>query len=212
MQRLYIANKNSSSWSMRAWLVLTAFNIDFEEVLVRFDATNPSFKEQLSHIHANAQVPVLDVGEFRIWDSLAICEYLAEQHPDLALWPRAKALRAQARSISGEMHSSFMALRELCPMNLQMQYSTAEGQALWDKHAALRADVVRIEHIWAKRADAHAFLFGNFCIADAFYAPVVMRLKSYALPVSEQSQHYMQQIIKHPAVSAWIHSGLEEAV
>lgn len=82
MQRLYIANKNYSSWSMRAWLVLTAFNIDFEEVLVRFDTTNPSFKEQLSHIHSNAKVPVLDVGEFKICDSLAICEYLAEQNPD----------------------------------------------------------------------------------------------------------------------------------
>jgi len=212
MQHLYIANKNYSSWSMRAWLVLTAFNIDFEEVQVRFDAINPSFKEQLSQIHANAKVPVLDVGEFRVWDSLAICEYLAEQHPDLALWPRASALRAQARSISGEMHSGFMALRELCPMNLQIQYSIAEGQALWAQHAELRADVARIEQIWATRAAEHAFLFGDFCIADAFYAPVVMRLKSYALPVSAQSQQYMQHIIKHPAVSAWIYSGLEEAL
>ena len=85
MQRLYIANKNYSSWSMRAWLVLTAFDLDFEEILIRFDAEAPTFKQQLSHIHANAKVPILDVGEFKIWDSLAICEYLAQQNPDLAL-------------------------------------------------------------------------------------------------------------------------------
>lgn len=212
MQHLYIANKNYSSWSMRAWLVLTAFNIDFEEVQVRFDAINPSFKEQLSQIHANAKVPVLDVGEFRVWDSLAICEYLAEQHPDLALWPRTSALRAQARSISGEMHSGFMALRELCPMNLQIQYSIAEGQALWAQHAELRADVARIEQIWAQRSDEHTFLFGDFSIADAFYAPVVMRFKSYALPVSERSQQYMQQIMQHSAVTQWVDAARAEAV
>ena len=119
MQRLYIANKNYSSWSMRAWLVLTAFDLDFEEILIRFDVEDPTFKQQLSQIHANAKVPVLDVGDFRVWDSLAICEYLAEQNPDLALWPKLMHLRAQARSISGEMHSSFMALRQLCPMNIQ---------------------------------------------------------------------------------------------
>ena len=168
MQRLYIANKNYSSWSMRAWLVLTAFDLDFEEILIRFDATNPSFKEQLSHINANAKVPVLDVGEFKIWDSLAICEYLAEQNPDLALWPKLDYLRAEARSISGEMHSSFMALRQLCPMNIQAQYSIAEGQALWAQHAELRVDVERIEQIWAQRADEQTFLFGDFSIADAF--------------------------------------------
>ena len=194
MQRLYIANKNYSSWSMRAWLVLTAFDLDFEEVLVRFDATNPSFKEQLSHIHANAKVPVLDVGEFKIWDSLAICEYLAEQNPDLALWPKLDYLRAQARSISCEMHSSFMALRQLCPMNIQAQYSIAEGLALW-----------------AQRADEHPFLFGDFSIADAFYAPVVMRFKSYALPVSERSQQYMQHIMQHPAVKQWVDVARAEA-
>ena len=149
MQRLYIANKNYSSWSMRAWLVLAAFDLDFEEILIRFDAEAPTFKQQLSHIHANAKVPVLDVGEFKIWDSLAICEYLAEQNPDLALWPKLAHLRAQARSISCEMHSSFMALRQLCPMNIQTQYSIAEGQALWAQHAELRGDVERIEQIWA---------------------------------------------------------------
>mgnify|MGYP001763286774 FL=1 len=211
MQRLYIANKNYSSWSMRAWLVLTAFNIDFEEALVRFDATNPSFKEQLSHIHANPKVPVLDVGEFKIWDSLAICEYLAEQNPDLALWPKLAHLRAQAPSISCEMHSSFMALRQLCPMNIQAQYSIAEGLALWAQHVELRADVERIEQIWAQRADEHPFLFGDFSIADAFYAPVVMRFKSYALPVSKRSQQYMQQIMQHPAVIQWVNAARAEA-
>jgi glutathione S-transferase len=156
-------------------------------------------------------VPVLDVGEFKIWDSLAICEYLAEQNPDLALWPKLDYLRAQARSIGGERHSSFMALRQLCPMNIQAQYSIAEGQALWAQHAELRADVERIEQIWAQRADEHPFLFGDFSIADAFYAPVVMRFKSYALPVSERSQQYMQHIMQHPAVIQWVDAARAEA-
>lgn len=145
-------------------------------------------------------------------DSLAICEYLAEQNPDLALWPKLAHLRAQARSISCEMHSSFMALRQLCPMHIQTQYSIAEGQALWAQHAELRADVERIEQIWAHRADEHPFLFGDFSIADAFYAPVVMRFKSYALPVSERSQQYMQQIMQHPAVIKWVDAARAEAV
>lgn len=212
MQCLYIANKNYSSWSMRAWLVLTAFELAFEEVLIRFDAEAPSFKQQLSHIHANAKVPVLDVGEFNIWDSLAICEYLAEQNPELALWPKSSHLRAQARSISCEMHSGFMALRQLCPMNIQAQYSAAEGQKLWEQHAELRADIARIEQIWAQRADHHQFLFGEFGIADAFYAPVVLRLRSYALPVSEKTQQYMQLIMQHPAVKAWVSAALDETL
>ena len=211
MQRLYIANKNYSSWSMRAWLVLSAFDLDFEEILIRFDAEAPTFKQQLSQIHANAKVPVLDVGEFQIWDSLAVCEYLAEQNHDLALWPKLTHLRAQARSISCEMHSSFMALRQLCPMHIQTQYSIAEGHALWAQHAELRADVERIEQIWAQRADEHPFLFGDFSIADAFYAPVVMRFKSYALPVSERSQQYMQHIMQHPAVIQRVDAARAEA-
>ena len=192
-------------------MVLTAFDLDFEEILIRFDVEDPTFKQQLSQIHANAKVPVLDVGEFKIWDSLAICEYLAEQNPDLALWPKLDYLRAQARSIGGERHSSFMALRQLCPMNIQAQYSIAEGQALWAQLAELRADVERIEQIWAQRADEHPFLFGDFSIADAFYAPVVMRFKSYALPVSERSQQYMQHIMQHPAVIQWVDAARAEA-
>lgn len=109
------------------------------------------------------------------------------------------------------MHSSFMALRQLCPMNIQAQYSIAEGQALWAQHAELRADVERIEQIWAQRADEHPFLFGDFSIADAFYAPVVMRFKSYALPVSERSQQYMQHIMQHPAVIQWVDAARAEA-
>ncbi|MFW2065693.1 glutathione S-transferase [Acinetobacter johnsonii] len=113
-----MANKNYSSWSVRAWLVLTAFDLDFEEILIRFDVEDPTFKQQMSQIHANAKVPVLDVGEFKIYDSLAICEYLAQQNPNLALWPKLDYLRAEAQSISAEMHSSFMSLCQLCPMHI----------------------------------------------------------------------------------------------
>ena len=110
------------------------------------------------------------------------------------------------------MHSSFMALRQLCLMHIQPHYSIAEGQALWAQHAELRADVERIEQIWAQRSDEHTFLFGDFSIADAFYAPVVMRFKSYALPVSERSQQYMQQIMQHSAVTQWVDAARAEAV
>ena len=105
-----------------------------------------------------------------------------------------------------------MALCQLCPMHIQAQYSIAEGQALWAQHAELRADVERIEQIWAQRADEHTFLFGDFSIADAFYTPVVMRFKSYALPVSERSQQYMQHIMQYSAVTQWVDVARAEAV
>jgi glutathione S-transferase len=211
MLTLYIANKNYSSWSMRPWLVLKAFEIPFQEHVIYFDRERSIglFQQKLTAISNNAKVPILCDQGLKIWDSLAICEYLAEQYPEQALWPKDKAQRARARSISAEMHSGFASLRTLCGMNIRAQLADV-GQRLWAEHAALRQDVARIEQIWAERPDPAGFLCGEFSIADAFYAPVVMRFQSYALPLSESSQRYMQSMLQHPAVQAWIEVAMLE--
>ncbi len=211
MLELYIANKNYSSWSMRPWLVLKAFEIPFQEHMIYFDRERSigAFKQKLLSISDNAKVPILYDQEVKIWDSLAICEYLAEQYPEYALWPKDKAQRARARSISAEMHSGFSQLRTLCGMNIRAQLAEV-GQRLWAEDSELRQDVARIEQIWAERPDPDGFLCGTFSIADAFYAPVVMRFKTYALPVSASSQRYMQSMLQHPAVQAWVEAAMVE--
>ena len=139
----------------------------------------------------------------RIWDSLAICEYLAELYPDKALWPADLELRTKARSICAEMHSGFPNLRTLCGMNIEADLAEV-GERHWAEHEKLRLEVNRIECIWASRNSKHGFLCGDtFTIADAFYAPVVMRFISYQLPVSTQAQSYMQTILNVPAVQKW---------
>lgn len=210
--RLYIGNKNLSSWSMRAWLVCTAFDLPFEEVLVRFSGPDPSdttFSQTMQKLNGNGKVPALVHEDRVIWDSLAICEYLAELFPDQHLWPEDRGLRARARAISAEMHSSFAYLRWQCPMNITADLAQ-EGQALWSSSAELREDVERIEQIWAERPQPEGFLCGNFSIADAFYAPVVCRFKSYQLPVSPASAQYMNTVLAHPAVQLWIQGAMAE--
>jgi glutathione S-transferase len=140
---------------------------------------------------------------------LAICEYVAEQHPELTLWPQDTVLRARARCISAEMHSSFQALRNLCPMNIEADLSHI-GEQLWGEHAALRADVARIEQIWSQRPSTDSFLCGEFGIADAFYAPVVLRFVCFNLPVSAASQSYMQKMLSLASVQQWIAEAKQE--
>ena len=182
---LYIGNRNYSSWSMRPWLVLEHFQIPFQEVLVPFDdfRANQAFKATISKVSPTAKVPTLLNDNMRIWDSLAICEYLAELYPDKALWPADLELRTKARSICAEMHSGFPNLRTLCGMNIEADLAEV-GERHWAEHEKLRLEVNRIECIWASRNSKHGFLCGDtFTIADAFYAPVVMRFISYQLPV-----------------------------
>ena len=213
MMQLYIANKNYSSWSMRPWLVLKAFDLPFEEIQLNFpcERGEGDFKQRVLEINPNGKVPtLLDRGRL-VWDSLAICEYLAEQYPEQALWPRDVQQRAWARSISAEMHSGFTDLRSLCGMNIRANLAEV-GAKLWQEHSGLRQDVARIEHIWAERPAADSFLCGEFSIADAFYAPVVTRFMSYALPVSVESRHYMQRVMQHPAMQAWVQAALQEAM
>ena len=185
MYQLYIANKNYSSWSMRPWLVLQTFQLPFQEVMIPFpfERNTGTFKQDVLAINPNGKVPVLIDHDLMLWDSLAICEYLAERHPDQHLWPQDVRQRARARCIAAEMHSGFSSLRNACGMNIRAHLADV-GKRLWQDNAELRQDVARIEQIWSERPEVNSFLCGEFSITDAFYAPVVTRLMTYALPVN----------------------------
>jgi glutathione S-transferase len=159
MYQLYIANKNYSSWSMRPWLVLKAFNIPFEEIMLTFPAERDTgtFKQDILAINPNGKVPALTHDGLLLWDSLAICEYLAEQHPAQNLWPKDSQQRARARCIAAEMHSGFPHLRNVCGMNIRANLNEV-GKRLWQENAELCEDVARIEQIWSERPEAQGFL------------------------------------------------------
>lgn len=211
MYQLFIGNKNYSTWSMRPWILLTQAGISFQEHVIQFDSFEPEseFKTEILKLNPTGKVPALVNGDLVVWDSLAICEYIVEQHPELRLWPEEKTLRARARCISAEMHSGFQSLRNLCPMNVEADLSHI-GKQLWAEHAQLRAEVARIDQIWSGRPSEDSFLCGEFSIADAFYAPVVMRFECFKLPLSASSQTYVQKILSLPSVQQWIDEAKQE--
>jgi glutathione S-transferase len=213
MLKLYIGNKNYSSWSMRPWVLLTQSGIAFEEVVVRFDSFNAdsTFKQQLGTISPVGKVPVLVDDGLVVWDTLAIAEYLAERFPDKKLWPQDAKARARARSICAEMHSGFGALRAACGMNIEADL-TEVGQQIWRDKPAVRADVARIVDMWRELLAVHGgpMLFGEFSIADAYFAPVCMRLKTFALPVPAEITAYVQRVCALQGVKAWIDGALAE--
>jgi len=213
MLKLYIGNKNYSSWSMRPWVLLTQAGIPFEEVTIRFDSFDDGsqFRQQIGAISPVGKVPVLDDDGLIVWDTLAIAEYLAERHPQLQLWPADARDRARARSICAEMHSGFAALRSACPMNIEADLREA-GALVWRDKPAVRADVARLVGMWRELLAAHGgpMLFGRFSIADAFFAPVCMRLKSYALPVPAEIKAYIERLGALPGVRAWMDGALAE--
>jgi glutathione S-transferase len=187
--------------------------IEFEEVMVRFERSAPDsrFKQRVGALNAAGKVPVLVHDGLAVWDSLAIAEYLADVFPERALWPRERAARARARSICAEMHSGFAALRRACPMNIEARLPDIGALAMRDQ-PALRADLARIVDMWSGLLREHGgpMLFGDFCIADACYAPVVMRLLTYALPVPAEISDYMERVCALPGVRAWIDDALAE--
>ena len=213
MLTLYIGNKNYSSWSMRPWVLLKQAGIPFEEVMVRFDSfsADSQFKKRLGPISPSGKVPVLVDDGFPIWDSLAIAEYLAEKFPDHPLWPRDVKARARARSVSAEMHSGFQHLRGACTMNIEADLSHV-GALVWRDKPAVRKDVARLVEMWSELLDTHKgpMLFGDFSIADAMYAPVVMRLTRFALPVPPAIAAYLQRVQELPGVAAWVAGALQE--
>jgi glutathione S-transferase len=212
--QLYIGNKNYSSWSMRPWVLLTNAGIPFDEVLLRFDAFAPgsSFRTAIDKINPVGKVPVLVDDGLVVWDTLAIAEYVAEKYPAKNLWPVDAKQRARARSICAEMHSGFTGLRSACPMNIEASLPEAGALALRDK-PAVRADVARIEAIFSELLAQHGgpFLFGNqFTIADAYFAPVCMRFKTYALSQRADVNAYIARLCAAPGVAQWIAAALVE--
>ena len=213
MLKLYIGNKNYSSWSMRPWVLLKQAGIPFEEVMVRFDSFEPgsTFRRTMDPISPTGKVPLLQDGALTVWDTLAIAEYLAEQHPEYQLWPQAVAARAQARSVCAEMHSGFGNLRSQCPMNIEASLP-GTGALIWRDKPGVRSDVARLVAMWQELLREHGgpMLFGDFSIADAYYAPICMRLKTYALPVPTQIAAYVARVCALPGVQAWISDALAE--
>lgn len=208
--KLIIGNKAYSSWSLRPWILLTHMHIPFEEkVLNIYD--DKARRAMLRHA-PTGKVPVLYDGEIRIWESLAIMEYLAETYPGKNIWPKNRAARAHARVIANEMHAGFQGLRQHCPTNF------IRAVRKRDLSEAAARDVVRIEALWAdarkrfgeRARPAGPFLFGRFCAADAMFAPVVNRLHVYDVKVSRATRKYMDAVMALPAWAAWHEDAAQE--
>lgn len=197
---LVVGTRRWSSWSLRPWMALSATGAPFKDVVIGL--RRPDSKEQILKWSPSGKVPLLIDGGFKVWDSLAICEYLAERFPEAGLWPRDRETRAVARAISAEMHAGFQALRNACPMDLTEDHPMAE---IPDD---VGADVARIDAIWtdcrARFGQGGPYLFGAFTNADAMYAPVATRIRTYRLPVSETADSYCDAIMAHPAMVKWI--------
>jgi glutathione S-transferase len=204
---LIIGNKNYSSWSFRPWIAMKVAGIAFEERVIPL--YEPGSREQVLRYSPIGKVPVLVDGDQRIWESLAILEYLAEKFPEAKLWPEDDRARAHARVVATEMHAGFQPLRKSCPMNfwLPVKPRTQSDDVL--------ANVRRIESLWAdcraRFGQGGPFLFGRFGAADAMYAPVVSRLHSYGLNVGDGTRGYMEAVMALPAWAEWRAAALKEA-
>ncbi|UWU80562.1 glutathione S-transferase family protein [Bradyrhizobium huanghuaihaiense] len=208
--KLAIGNKNYSSWSMRPWLALRANDIPFVETLIPLYTDDPADKEKILSFSRAGKVPVLVDGDVTVWDSLAIIEYIAERYPEKKLWPDDAAARAHARSVCAEMHSGFVPLRSECGMNL---HRPIRPVAL---SADAKANVARIEEIWrecrARYGAKGPFLFGRFGAADAMYAPVVHRFRTYSIDVAPDTKAYMDAMMALPAFQEWTREGIAETL
>lgn len=198
---LHIGNKRSSSWSMRPWLALKKAGIAFRENLIPLDQEDT--RETLLSLSPAATVPVLETPDGTIWDSLAICEWAAERAP--GLWPEDPAARAQARAITASMHSGFAALRGELPMDLQ------RPPAATDMSVACWRDIETVQALWAHVKDGNGpFLFGDWSIADAFFAPVATRFETYAVPLTDEAAAYVQTLLTDPEFLEWRAAALDE--
>ena len=204
---LVIGNKAYSSWSLRPWLVLKHVEADFAETRVPLYVHG--YKEELLKYAPSGKVPILKHGAVTIWDSLAICEYLAELFPQAQLWPEDAAIRALARSVSAEMHSGFSAIRSAMPFNCRAH----------DRHVPISADIQkeidRVQSLWQECRAQHGkggpWLFGRFSIADAMYIPVALRFITYSVPLHAAARSYAETTQEHPAVREWVAAAKQES-
>jgi len=211
--KLYIGNKNYSSWSLRPWLAMRQLGIPFDEVRLRLDcAKGSAFKTTLARLGGADKVPLLvDDDGFAVWETLAIIETVAERFPAAGVWPADARLRARARSLCSEMHAGFSALRNHCPMNIEASFHEI-GARLWETLPEVRRDVGRIDSLWRTQLEVSGgpFLFGAFTAADAYFAPVAARLRNFALPASADSLAYVERLWALPAMQQWVQDALEE--
>ena len=198
--RLFIGNKNYSTWSLRSWLLLREAGIEFEENRICLDMESTAV--ELSALHAGGTVPVLQLGDLTVWDSLAIAETVAERWPEKELWPQDADARAHARCISNEMHSGFTVLRDCMPMNCR-----AMGRRV-PLPDILTDDIDRVIAIWS---DCHSlyggengWLFGDFSVADAMFAPVVLRFRTYGINLPESAGFYPHRLLESEAMQEWL--------
>jgi len=209
--KLVIGNKNYSSWSLRPWLLMTAHGLKFDEISISLKqefAARALADRKLGQYSPTYKVPVLIDDELTVWDSLAICEYISERYLDNRGWPKEVALRAQARAVCAEMHAGFNALRNELPMNCrasrQLEFSDD-----------VQKDIARIDQLWSadyqKTGKQSGWLFGDFSIADCFYAPVALRFNTYQVELSQASAQYQARLLAHGAVKSWIESALQES-
>ena len=203
---LTIANKLYSSWSLRPWIVMRAFDIPFEETVIPL--YQPDSKARILQVSPTGKVPCLTDGDVRVWESLAIIEYLAEKFPEKGIWPKDPKARAHARAAASEMHAGFQALRSACPMNLGKRFAKK------DRGAAAAADVARVTSLWKEArksfGSAGPFLYGEFSAADAMFAPVVTRLDTYQVEVEPDTRAYIDAVLSHPAFVTWREAALQE--
>jgi glutathione S-transferase len=201
---LVIGNKNYSSWSLRPWLLMKHVGLEFQEVLIPLDT--PETREQIDRVTPSGRVPVLRQGTLCVWDSLAICEYVAELSG--SGWPQAREARAVARAVCAEMHSGFSTLRSLWPMNARARNRRTAVTA------ALEADIERIDELWndcrGRFGGGGPWLFGEYSVADAMYAPVVLRFNTYAARISQTARWYIATVLEDAPLQEWLQAAKQE--
>ena len=204
---IYLGNKNYSSWSLRAWLALKRTTVAFDEVVIPL--YQPTSRETILKYSPSGRVPALKHGELTVvWESLAIGEYVADSFPTFDLWPKDPAARAVARAVSAEMHAGFAALREHLPMNIRSSFLGREIAP------EVQADINRVMSLWrdcrARFGQGGDFLFGQFTIADAMYAPVATRFRTYRIELEREADAYCEAIMALPAMQEWIAAARNE--
>ena len=195
--QLYIGNQNYSTWSLRAWLIFDNYNLDPDVIKLKLFTSD--FYDTLASVTPTAKVPTLVDGDVAVWDSLAILEYVNDAHLDGAAWPKSTKERARARAISAEIHSGFFAVRNEMPMNCRAQRKLALSEE------ALK-DIARIDAIWSTQMEQYpeGWLFGEWSIADAMFAPVALRVETYGIKLSEKASLYQQRVLNSPSVQKWL--------